>query len=60
MNVKLDGKKLVITIDAETKNPKASKSGKSKVIASSGGNVLTAVKVDGKPLYVGVNAYIRD
>lgn len=36
-----------------------SKSGKTLLIASTHGNVPTAVQVDGKPLVVSLNAYIR-
>ena len=35
-----------------------SKSGKTMLVASSGGNVSTAAVVDGKPVTVGLNAYI--
>ena len=35
-----------------------SKSGKTMLVASSGGNVSTAAMVDGKPVTVGLNAYI--
>jgi len=35
-----------------------SKSGKTMLVASSGGNVTTTATVDGKPVTVGLNAYI--
>ncbi len=35
-----------------------SKSGKTMLVASSGGNVTTTAIVDGKPVTVGLNAYI--
>ena len=35
-----------------------SKSGKTMLVASSGGNVSTDAIVDGKPVTVGLNAYI--
>ena len=35
-----------------------SKSGKTMLVASSGGNVSTSAIVDGKPVTVGLNAYI--
>ena len=35
-----------------------SKSGKTMLVAYSGGNVSTAAIVDGKPVTVGLNAYI--
>ena len=53
-----DGK-LVITINADITNPRPSKSGKSRVVASTNGNVTTTVLVQGKPLTIGLNAYIK-
>jgi hypothetical protein len=35
-----------------------SKSGKSLVVASSNGNKQTAVLVEGRPVVVGINAYV--
>jgi hypothetical protein len=35
-----------------------SKSGKTMLVASSGGNISTTAMVDGKPVTVGLNAYI--
>ncbi len=51
-----DGK-LVITIDVQ--QPQRSASGKTLVVASSHGNQKTDAVVDGQPVVVGVNAYIR-
>ena len=53
-----DGK-LVITIEAVTKNPPQSASGKSKIIASTHDNIATTTQIDGKPLIVSVNAYVK-
>ena len=53
-----DGK-LIITIEAVTKNPPQSKTGKSLVIASTHGNVPSTAVIDGKPLIVSVNAYVK-
>ena len=39
--------------------PQPSKSGKTLVIASTYGNLATTAEVDGKPVVVGLNAYIR-
>lgn len=50
-----DGK-LIITLDIGTPWPSAS--GKTLVVASSQGNKATTAIVDGKPIIVGVNAYI--
>ena len=46
-------------IEIETQQPTASASGKTKVIASTHGNVVTDLKVDGKPVTIGLNAYIK-
>lgn len=62
MTVKHDAKnkKLIIEIDANTTNPPRSKGGEGKtlIVSSSKGNKETEVMVDGKPVYVGINAYI--
>lgn len=51
----------VLTIEIPVvEPPQLSKSGKSRIVASSNGNVtLSDVKVDGKPLVIGLNAYIK-
>lgn len=59
MKVELVGGNLVITIPANVENPPRSKSGKTKIVASSNGNITTSVLVKGVPLVVGMNAYIR-
>ena len=62
MNAKLDGKNLVITIPVnglKVKDLPKSKSGKTSIVASSGGNMPTAVNIDGKPVIVGLNAYVK-
>jgi len=56
MQVEITGNKLVITADLETPSPSAS--GKTLVVASSHGNHKTAVTIEGKPVIVGLNAYI--
>jgi hypothetical protein len=50
------GTQLVLTVDLET--PTRSASGKTLVVASTRGNVRTAVEVDGKQVTIGLNAYI--
>lgn len=57
MHVEIKEKKLIITLDIED-DFKESASGKSLTVASSRGIVKTSVLVDGKPLSVGVNAFI--
>jgi hypothetical protein len=57
IEVKIEGKRLVITADLETPTPSAS--GKTLVVASSHGNMATTAVVDGKPVIVGLNCYIK-
>jgi hypothetical protein len=57
MTAKIEGNRLVISIDLETPTP--SSSGKTLVVASTRGNKETDVKIDGKPVVIGLNAYIR-
>lgn len=57
MNVEIRGNKLCIEIDLETPTP--SSSGKTLVVASSRGNAVTTAEVDGKPITIGLNAYIK-
>jgi len=56
MKVEIVGNDLVITAPI---NKTPSKSGKSILIASSGGNKPTAAVIDGKNIIVGLNAYIE-
>lgn len=59
-NPKTKKQELILTIEMED-TPTISATGKSKVVASTRGNVtLTDVMVEGKPLTVGVNAYIKN
>jgi len=57
MNVEIKNNKLYIEIDLEKPTP--SSSGKTLVVASTRGNVMTHVEVDGKPVTIGLNAYIK-
>ena len=57
MDVKLENNELVIRIPLE--KPKLSSSGKTLIVASTGGNTQTSVEVNGKPVFVGLNAYIK-
>lgn len=54
----VEGEELVIRIKMNPR-PEPSTSGKTLVVASSYGNVETDVEIQGQPLIVGVNAYIR-
>lgn len=55
MQVEIKGDKLLITIPI---SPRPSASGKTTVVASSNGNHATSALHNGKPIVVGVNAYI--
>ncbi|HQM30870.1 MAG TPA: hypothetical protein PLR20_16100 [Syntrophales bacterium] len=57
MKVEVKDNKLFIEIDLEKPTPSAS--GKTLVVASTRGNVVTDAQVEGKPLVVGLNAYIK-
>lgn len=57
MIVTVEKNELVIRIPMEA--PRPSSSGKTLVVASSHGNQATTATVNGKPVTVGVNAYIR-
>lgn len=56
IEAKIEGNKLIITCDLEERIPSAS--GKTLVVASTRGNMKTSLTVDGKPLTIGLNAYI--
>ena len=58
MFVEIKGENLVISIPL-AKPYIPSKSGKSMVVATSSGIVNTGLMVDGKPLKVGLNAFIE-
>jgi hypothetical protein len=57
MTVEIRDNKLCIEIDLEKPTP--SSSGKTLVVASTHGNAVTDVMIDGKPVTIGLNAYIR-
>ena len=57
MKVEIKGNELIITVEMQTPTPSAS--GKTLVIASSHGNQMTTAIIDGKPVIVGLNAYIK-
>ena len=56
LTVTRDGDMLVIRIPIG--KPKPSASGKTLVVASTRGNQKTSVQIDGKDLYLGLNAYV--
>jgi hypothetical protein len=57
MKVSIEGKELIIRMDLEEPTPSAS--GKTLVVASTRGNMTTSVLVQGKPVIIGLNAYIK-
>ena len=57
MSVEIKGNKPCIEIDLEKPTP--SSSGKTLVVASTRGNTVTTVEVEGKPITIGLNAYIK-
>lgn len=57
MDVKIENGKLTIVIDL--REPTLSASGKTLVVATTHGNVVTECVVDGKPVVIGLNAYIK-
>ena len=57
MKVEIVNGNLVITVPVCKPVPSAS--GKALVVASSHGNKETLAKIDGKPVVIGFNAYIR-
>lgn len=57
MEVKIIDGKLIITIELQKPTPSAS--GKTLVVATSHGNVVTDCIIDGKPVVVGLNAYVK-
>jgi hypothetical protein len=57
MTVRQDGNNLIITVPLE--KPHLSSTGKNYVVASSRGNYPTGVVIDGQPVILGLNAYIR-
>ena len=58
MKVEIKGNDLVISIPMQPPTP--SKSGKTLMVATTNGNIITAAKVDGKPITIGLNAYIKN
>lgn len=56
LTVTREGDTLVIRIPIQTPTPSAS--GKTLVVASTRGNQKTALQIDSKDLYLGLNAYV--
>ena len=58
--MKVEVKGNVLLIEIEMTKPTPSATGKTLSVASSHGNQATTATVNGKPVVVGVNAYIRN
>ncbi len=58
--VKIDEEAKTLTLVLDLQEPTPSASGKTLVVATTHGNHPTDVTVNGKPVTVGVNAYIRN
>jgi hypothetical protein len=58
MTVEIDKKTNELVIRMPMQAPTPSASGKTLVVASSRGNVQTSTLVNGKPVTIGLNAYI--
>ena len=59
-DVKIDEQAKTLTLVLDLQDPTPSASGKTLVVATTHGNQPTDVQIDGKPLIIGVNAYIRN
>lgn len=57
MEIKIEGKKLHIVMDIDESTP-LSKTGKSRIVATSKGIVATTVSYKGKVLKAGINCFI--
>lgn len=57
MKATIENNELVIRIPMT--DPRPSASGKTLVVATSGGNKATTATVNGKPIIIGLNAYIQ-
>ena len=57
METKIEDNFLCIRIPLHAPRPSAT--GKTLLVASTGGNVVTTATVNGKPVIVGLNAYVR-
>jgi hypothetical protein len=57
MKAEIKDGNLVITIPMQTPTP--SSTGRTLIVASTGGNKETDVQVNGKPVIIGLNCYIK-
>ncbi len=59
MTTQIDEKTNELVIRIKLQEPTPSASGKTLVLATTRGNTETEAKVNGKPVIVGLNAYIK-
>jgi len=62
MQTALENGNLIISIPVNGQSLKElpmSSSGKTRIVASSHGNAPTTVQIDGKPVVVGLNAFVK-
>jgi len=57
MDVKIENGKLIVSIDLQEPTPSAS--GKTLVVATTHGNMVTQCVINGKNIVIGLNAYIK-
>lgn len=57
LTVKKQGDNLVITAPIDRTLPESA-SGKTKIVSSSHGNINTGIELDGKTVFLGLNAYV--
>jgi len=57
MDVKIENGKLIISIELQEPTPSAS--GKTLVVATTHGNMVTQCVINGKNLVIGLNAYVK-
>lgn len=57
MDVKIENGKLLISIELQEPTPSAS--GKTLVVATTHGNMVTQCAINGKNVVIGLNAYVK-
>jgi len=57
MDVKIENGKLIISIELQEPTPSAS--GKTLVVATTHGNMVTQCVINGKNVVIGLNAYVK-
>lgn len=58
MKASIQDNKLIVEIELQNP-PVPSSSGKTLVVASTRGNQVTSLNIDGQPVVIGLNAYIK-